>query len=81
MADTARIIVATVMAGLRLDFKGVDDVIFHIGFRRCDPGHIDLEQKTLLARENPFGTRLSPMSQVQTVTYVSGSDNQRLGAG
>jgi hypothetical protein len=40
-----------------------------------DLGYIDLEQKTLQTIDNPFGTRLSPMSQVHSVTYVSGPDN------
>lgn len=43
---------------------------------RCDLGYIDLEQRTLQTIDNPFGTRLSPMSQVRTVTYVSGSDKR-----
>jgi len=29
---------------------------------RYDLGHFDLEQKTLQPLDNPFGTRLSPMS-------------------
>ena len=41
-----------------------------------DLGYIDLEQKTLQLVDNPFGTRLLPMSQVRTVTYVSGPDIQ-----
>jgi len=39
-----------------------------------DLGYFDLEQKTLQPFDNPFGTRLSPMSWVQFVTYVSGPD-------
>jgi hypothetical protein len=31
-------------------------------------------------RDNPFGTGLSPMSQVRSVTYVSGQDNELAGA-
>ena len=46
---------------------------------RYDLGYIDLEQKTLQIIENPFGTRLSPMSWVQSVTYVSGSDTSASG--
>jgi hypothetical protein len=30
--------------------------------RHYDLGYIDLEQKTLQTIDNPFGTRLSPMS-------------------
>ena len=35
-------------------------------------GYIDLEQRTLQTIDNPFGTRLSPMSWVRSVTHVSG---------
>ena len=38
------------------------------------------EQITLKPLDNPFGTRLSPMSQVRSVTYVSGLDNRGTGA-
>jgi hypothetical protein len=40
-------------------------------------GYFDLEQKTLQPLDNPFGKRLSPMSEVRSVTYtyVSGPDN------
>ena len=30
--------------------------------------------------ETPFGTRLSPMSKVRDVTYLSGSDKEILGS-
>ena len=43
-----------------------------------DPGYFDLEQKTLQPLDNPFGTRLSPMSQVRSVTYVCGPDTGSL---
>jgi hypothetical protein len=39
-----------------------------------DLGYIDLEQKTLQTIDNPFGSRLSPMSSVRSVTHVSGRD-------
>lgn len=39
-----------------------------------DLGYFDLEQKTLQPLDNPFGTRLSPMSWVPPVTDVSGLD-------
>jgi hypothetical protein len=39
-----------------------------------DLGYFDLEQKTLQPLDNPFGTRLSPMSWVRGVTHVSGPD-------
>jgi hypothetical protein len=33
-----------------------------VGFMHYDLGYFDLEQKTLQSLDNPFGTRLSPMS-------------------
>ena len=42
------------------------------------PGYFDLTQKTLQPLDNPFGTRLSPMSQVRPVTDVSGLDSREL---
>ena len=32
------------------------------GYKIFDLGYFDLEQKTLQPLDNPFGTRLSPMS-------------------
>jgi hypothetical protein len=49
-------------AGQRLGIKEVDDGIWLVSFMHCDLGYIDLEQKTLQTIDNPFGTRLSPMS-------------------
>ena len=40
--------------------------------------NFDLEQRPLQALDNPFGTRLSLMSQVRGVTHVSGTDRSRL---
>ena len=53
---------STVMAGQKLGLKEVDDGIWLVSFMRYDLGYIDLEQKTLQTIDNPFGTRLSPMS-------------------
>ena len=39
-----------------------DDAIWLGSFMHYDLGCIDLEQKTLQPIDNPFGTRLSPMS-------------------
>jgi len=33
-----------------------------VSFMHYDLGYIDLEQRTLQTIDNPFGTRLSPMS-------------------
>jgi hypothetical protein len=50
------------MAGQRLGLKEVDDGIWVVTFMAYDLGYIDLEQKTLQPIDNPFGTRVSPMS-------------------
>jgi hypothetical protein len=42
--------------------SGVDDGIWLVSFMHYDLGYIDLEQRTLQTIDNPFGTRLSPMS-------------------
>jgi transposase InsO family protein len=57
-----KINLSTVLAGQRLGIKEVDDGIWLISFMSYDLGYIDLEQRTLQTIDNPFGTRLSPMS-------------------
>jgi len=57
-----KINISTALAGQRLGVKEVDDGIWLVSFMRYDLGYIDLEQKTLQTIDNPFGTRLSPMS-------------------
>jgi transposase InsO family protein len=57
-----KINVSTVLAGQRLGTKEVDDGIWLVSFMHYDLGYIDLEQRTLQTIDNPFGTRLSPMS-------------------
>ena len=42
--------------------KEVDDGIWIVSFMHYDLGFIDLEQKTLQPLDNPFGSRLLPMS-------------------
>jgi hypothetical protein len=46
----------------RLGIKKVDDRIWLMNFMQHDPGYIDPEQRTLQTIDNPFGTRLSPLS-------------------
>ena len=41
-----------------------------MSFMQYDLGYFDLEQKTLQPLDNPFGTRLSPMSR-GTWCYLS----------
>ena len=57
-----KINISTVLAGQKLGIKEVDDGIWFTSFMHYDLGYIDLEQRTLLTIDNPFGTRLSPMS-------------------
>jgi len=52
----------SVLAGQKLGIKEVDDGIWLASFMHYDLGYFDLEQKTLQPLDNPFGTRLSPMS-------------------
>jgi transposase InsO family protein len=57
-----KINISTVLAGQRLGIKEVDEGIWLVSFMRYDLGYIDLEKRTLQTIDNPFGTRLSPMS-------------------
>jgi len=51
-----------VLAGQRLGIKEVDEGIWLVSFMHYDLGYFDLQQKTLQPLDNPFGTRLSPIS-------------------
>ncbi len=57
-----KINISTVLAGQKLGIKEIDDGIWIVSFMHYDLGYIDLEQRTLQTIDNPFGTRLSPMS-------------------
>lgn len=57
-----KINISTCLAGQRLGLSEVDDGIWLVSFMSHDLGYIDLEQKTLQTIDNPFGTRVSPMS-------------------
>jgi transposase-like protein len=57
-----RINISSVLACQRLGIKEVDEGIWLVSFMHYDLGYFDLEQKTLQPLDNPFGTRLSPMS-------------------
>ncbi len=57
-----RVNVSQVFAGQRLGIKEVDEGIWIVTFMHYDLGFIDLEQRTLQPLDNPFGSRLSPMS-------------------
>src|SRR3954451_17754242 len=57
-----RINISTVLAGQKLGIKEVDEGIWLVSFMHYDLGYFDLEQKTLQPLDNPFGTKVSPMS-------------------
>ena len=57
-----KINLSTVLAGQKLGLKEVDDGIWLVTFMTYDLGYIDLEHRTLQTIDNPFGTRLLPMS-------------------
>ena len=57
-----RINISTVLAGQKLGIKEVDEGIWLVSFMHYDLGYFDLEQKTLQPLDNPFGSRLLPMS-------------------
>ena len=57
-----KINISSVLAGQRLGIKEVDDAIWLVSFMTYDLGYIDLEQRTLQPLDNPFGTRLLPIS-------------------
>jgi len=57
-----KINLSTVLAGQLVGLKEVDDGVWLVSFMHYDLGYIDLEQKTLQPVDNPFGTRLSPIS-------------------
>jgi hypothetical protein len=53
---------STVLAGQKLGIREVDEGIWLVSFTHYDLGCFDLEQKTLQPLDNPFGTRLPPVS-------------------
>jgi hypothetical protein len=57
-----KINISIALAGQSLGINEVDDGIWLISFMKYDLGYIDLDQKILQTIDNPFGTRLSPMS-------------------
>ena len=57
-----KINISTVVAGQLVGLNEVDDGIWLVSFMHDDLGYIDLEQRTVQTIDNPFGTRLSPVS-------------------
>ena len=76
-----KINISAVLAGQKVGIKEVDDGIWLVSFLTYDLGYIDLEQRTLQTLDNPFGTRLLPMSWQQSVTHVSGMDTHESWSG
>ena len=60
--SASRIFASAELAGQKLGIKEVDEGIWLASFMHYDLGYFDLEQKTLQPLDNPFGTRLSPIS-------------------
>jgi len=58
----AALLYGQVPQAARLDLKEIDEGIWLVSFMHYDLRSIDLEQRTLQTIDNPFGTRLSPMS-------------------
>ena len=54
--------IATALAGPRLGIKEIDDGIWPVNFIAYGLGYIDLKNSSQQHIDNPFGTRLSPMS-------------------
>ena len=67
-----------VLAGQKLGMKEVDEGGWLVTSMHLDLGYIDLEQRTLQTVDNPFDPRLSPTTQVRSVTHVSGTSRHLL---
>jgi hypothetical protein len=54
--------ISTVLASQRVGIEQGGDAIWLGAFMKYDPGHLDLEQRTLQPLDNPTGTRVLPIS-------------------
>ena len=66
-----KINISIVLAEQKLGIKEVDDGIWLVSSMHYDLGYIDLEQRTLQTIDNPFGSRLSPMSPGRTLKKMA----------
>ena len=57
-----KINISAVLAGQKLGIKEVDDGIWLVSFMQYDLGYYRSGAENLATLDNPFGTRLSPMS-------------------
>ena len=72
---------STVFAGQKVGIKQVDEGIWLATFMHYDLGYFD-GAEDLQPIDNPFGTRVLPMSQgVRSVTHVPGPDRTALAEG
>jgi len=78
MAKGGRSFLAMTTNGAPYGCIGKDRGRWLASFAHHDPGYFDLEQETLQPLDSPLGTRLSPMSQVRSVTNVFGLDKNDL---
>ena len=70
-----------VFAGQDVGMKETDDGIWLVTFMDYDLGYFDLETNKLEPLEYPFAPEVvQPISPVQTVTYVSGTDRRKMGS-
>ncbi len=66
-----KINISTVLAGQKLGLKEVEDGIWLVSFMHYDLGYIDPKKKAPQTIDNPFGTRLSPMSRYKLLPISS----------
>ncbi len=71
-----KINLSLVFAGQAVGIKQVEDHIWLASFMDYDLGYFDDETCRLEPLPNPFGSKVLPMSQEQTVTYVSTTDQK-----
>jgi putative transposase len=62
-------------AGQKVGVKQVEEKIWLVSFMQYDLGFFD-QTCRIESAENPFTAKLSPMSPVQTVTYLIGIDTR-----
>ena len=76
-----KINLSVALAGQAVGIREVDDGIWLASFMECDPGDVDLEERTLQPLDNPFGPKVSPVSWEHSVTHVSGLDTADVWSG
>ena len=72
--DSRKISLSRVFAGQDVGIREVSDKIWLVSFMEFDLGFFDEDERRVEPVVNPFIPKVLPMSPVQNVTYVSGSD-------